>query len=357
MPLDPNKFTRKTSEALQAAQSLARDRNHTQVTPEHLLAALLGQPESVVLPVLERLGVAPKTVRDRVDEALGALPQVYGQTTQHAQLSPDAYQVLEAADAQRADLGDDYLSTEHVLLAMSRSGAGGVGDLLRGLGCHARRAARRAQGRAGQPPGHEREPRGPVPGARALRARPHRRGAQGQARPGHRARRGDPARHPGAVAPDEEQPRAHRRAGRRQDRDRRGPRAAHRRGRRARGPARQAPHRARHRCDGRGREVPRRVRGPAEGGAQGDRRLRRRGHHLRRRAAHDRRRGRRRGRGRCRQHDQADAGPRRAAHDRRHDARRVPQVRREGRRARAPLPAGATWASRRSTTPSPSCAA
>jgi len=133
MALDPNKFTRKTGEALQAAQSLARERNHTQVTPEHLLAALLGQPESVVLPVLERLGVAPKTLVDRVDEAIGALPQVYGQTTQTAQLSPDAYQVLEAADRQREDLGDDYLSTEHVLLAMSDV-AGGVGDLLRSSG-------------------------------------------------------------------------------------------------------------------------------------------------------------------------------------------------------------------------------
>jgi len=133
MALDPNKFTRKTGEALQAAQSLARDRNHTQVTPEHLLAALLGQPESVVLPVLERLGVAPKTLGDRVADAIADLPQVYGQTTQTAQLSPDAYKVLEAADEHRSDLGDDYLSTEHVLLAMSEV-VGGVGDLLRSAG-------------------------------------------------------------------------------------------------------------------------------------------------------------------------------------------------------------------------------
>ncbi|MEX2256429.1 MAG: ATP-dependent chaperone ClpB [Acidimicrobiia bacterium] len=133
MALDPNKFTRKTGEALQAAQSMARERNHTQVTPEHLLAALLGQPESVVLPVLERLGVAPKPLVDRVGEAIGALPQVYGQTTQTAQLAPNAFAVLEAADTQRSELGDDYLSTEHVLLAMSEV-AGGVGDLLRSAG-------------------------------------------------------------------------------------------------------------------------------------------------------------------------------------------------------------------------------
>ena len=102
MPLDPNKLTRKTGEALGAAQALARELNHSQVTPEHLLAALVGQPEGVVLPVLERVGVASKTVRDRVDDALSRLPKVYGETAQQAQLSPGAYAVLEAADAERS---------------------------------------------------------------------------------------------------------------------------------------------------------------------------------------------------------------------------------------------------------------
>src|SRR3954464_16042274 len=133
MPLDPNKFTRKTGEALSAAQALARDLHHSQVTSEHLLAALVGQPESVVLPVLERIGVSSKTLRDRVDDVLSRVPKVYGQTAQQAQLSADAYRVLEAADAERATLGDDYLSTEHLLLAMSEV-SGGVGDLLRGVG-------------------------------------------------------------------------------------------------------------------------------------------------------------------------------------------------------------------------------
>ncbi len=133
MPLDPNRFTRKTGEALQAAQALAREQNHSQVTPEHVLAALLSQAEGVVLPVLERLGVSSKAVRDRVDEALSALPKVYGQTAQQAQLSQDAYGILEAADQERSGLDDDYLSTEHILLAMTEV-TGGVGDLLRGLG-------------------------------------------------------------------------------------------------------------------------------------------------------------------------------------------------------------------------------
>ena len=133
MALDPNKLTRKTQEAIGASQGLARERNHSQVTPEHLLAALVGQAEGVVLPVLERVGVAPKAVKDAVDAALAKQPQVYGATAQAPQVSQDAYRLLEAADAERADLGDDYLSTEHVLLAMTKV-AGGVGDLLRNLG-------------------------------------------------------------------------------------------------------------------------------------------------------------------------------------------------------------------------------
>lgn len=133
MALDPNKFTRKTAEALQTAQSSASEGNNSAVTPEHILTALIGQPDGVILPVLERVGVAPTAVRNRVDEAITALPQVFGSTTQNAQLSPESFKLLESADDARRELGDDFLSTEHILLAMSQL-AGGVGDILRSLG-------------------------------------------------------------------------------------------------------------------------------------------------------------------------------------------------------------------------------
>jgi ATP-dependent Clp protease ATP-binding subunit ClpB len=133
MPLDPNKFTRKTQEALGAAQALARDQHHAQVGSEHLLHALVGQPEGVVLGVLEGVGVSPKNISDRLDAALNAIPKVYGETAASAQMSTEMYKLLEASDEERRDLGDDYLSTEHLLLAMTKV-PGGVGDLLRGLG-------------------------------------------------------------------------------------------------------------------------------------------------------------------------------------------------------------------------------
>src|SRR5256714_6684760 len=116
MAFDPNRWTIKTQEAFQAAVGLARERNNAEVTPEHLLAALVGQSEGVVLPILQRVGVAPLTVRNQVEEALSRLPRAYGG---EAQIGRALRETMEGADAARAELGDEYLSTEHLLLVMA----------------------------------------------------------------------------------------------------------------------------------------------------------------------------------------------------------------------------------------------
>ena len=183
-------------------------------------------------------------------------------------------------------------------------------------------------------------PGGRLRGAREVRPRPRRRGARRADGPGHRPRRGDPARHPDPLAQDEEQPGPGRRPRRGQDRDRRGPRPAHRARRRARGAADKTVFALDMGSARRRREVPRRVRGAPEGRAQRGQGGRGADPAVHRRAAHGRRRRRGRGRDGRRQHAQADARARRAALHRRHDARRVPQAHREGRGARAPLPAG-----------------
>ena len=133
MAVDPSRFTRKTQEALAAAQALARDAGNTEITPEHMLRALLDQSEGVVSGVLERIGISVTDVRKRVDEALAKQARVSGATVRDAQLGASTLRVLENADAERATLNDDYLSTEHVLLAMCEV-PGGVGDLLRSSG-------------------------------------------------------------------------------------------------------------------------------------------------------------------------------------------------------------------------------
>jgi ATP-dependent Clp protease ATP-binding subunit ClpB len=133
MPLDPNRFTRKTQEALGAAQARARDTGNTEVSPAHLLRALLDQPEGIVSGIVERIGVDLATLKRRVDDELGRQPRVTGATVRDAQLATDAFRVLEAGDTERAQLDDEFLSTEHLLLAMSNV-TGGVGDILRGAG-------------------------------------------------------------------------------------------------------------------------------------------------------------------------------------------------------------------------------
>ncbi|HET7490233.1 MAG TPA: AAA family ATPase [Acidimicrobiales bacterium] len=116
MALDPNRWTRKTTEAFSTATDLARSANNPEVTPDHLLAALLGQADGVVLPLLERAGIAPLTARNTVNDALAKLPKAYGA---EATVGRELQRVMEAADTARADLKDEYLSTEHVLLVLA----------------------------------------------------------------------------------------------------------------------------------------------------------------------------------------------------------------------------------------------
>ena len=80
MALDPTRWTLKTQEALQEAINRAKAANHAEVTPDHLLAALLGQAETVVVPELQRVGITQLGARDPVDTTLTQLPANYGRT-------------------------------------------------------------------------------------------------------------------------------------------------------------------------------------------------------------------------------------------------------------------------------------
>ena len=116
MALDPNRWTLKVQEAFSAAIDAAKQASNPEVTPDHLLAALLGQGEGIVLPMLQRLGKEPLPLRNQVNEALAKLPRSYGS---EARLSRELNQVFDAADSARTELTDEYLSTEHLLLALA----------------------------------------------------------------------------------------------------------------------------------------------------------------------------------------------------------------------------------------------
>ena len=131
MALDPNRWTAKTQDAFRAAAEAAKDQSNPEVVPAHLLAALLGQEDTVTLPVLERVGVAPFSVRNRVQDILAKLPRSYGGGD--PQLGRDASTVLNRADQERQTLGDEYLSVEHLLLALSELVGVSHDDLLAAL--------------------------------------------------------------------------------------------------------------------------------------------------------------------------------------------------------------------------------
>jgi ATP-dependent Clp protease ATP-binding subunit ClpB len=127
-----DRLTTKSQEALQQAQSLADKRNHQAIDVEHLLFALLGQKEGVVLSLLQKLGVGVASLADRLQKALDRLPQVTdaaGQTF----ISPRLKNVIESAETEAEALKDEYVSTEHLLLAMVRD-SGEAGKLLKELG-------------------------------------------------------------------------------------------------------------------------------------------------------------------------------------------------------------------------------
>ena len=86
MTIDPNQWTQKTREGFVAAQDLAKTESHPEVTPEHLLLALVGQADGVVLPILQRMGQEPMVVRNRLNEKLKALPKAFGGDVQQLSL-------------------------------------------------------------------------------------------------------------------------------------------------------------------------------------------------------------------------------------------------------------------------------
>ena len=119
--MDLDRLTHRSQEALQEAAGLARDRKHTEVGTAHLLLTLLSQSEGIVLPILQRLGVTPTALRNRIGEVLGAAPAAYG-ASGDVRMSQGLARVLEAAGEEAEQLGDDYVSTEHLLLALTDAG-------------------------------------------------------------------------------------------------------------------------------------------------------------------------------------------------------------------------------------------
>src|SRR5690625_3117089 len=114
-----NKFTIKAQEAVQSALELAQNLNHQAVEPAHLLKALLDDPENVVITILNKLGVPVQPIRDEVERKMRGFPVVKGASVSGQYLSNATREVFDAASRQAAELGDEYVSSEHLLIALA----------------------------------------------------------------------------------------------------------------------------------------------------------------------------------------------------------------------------------------------
>jgi ATP-dependent Clp protease ATP-binding subunit ClpB len=117
MSIDPNRWTLKTRDAIEQAQSLASEQHHAQITPAHVLFAALDQADGIAPSLLEQMGVDRLAARNRLLNELDRLPRAIGGSA--PELAPPTRAGLERADATRSDMGDDFLSIEHVLLAFA----------------------------------------------------------------------------------------------------------------------------------------------------------------------------------------------------------------------------------------------
>jgi ATP-dependent Clp protease ATP-binding subunit ClpB len=128
--MQADRFTIKSQEALQAAIAIAAARHHTETQPEHLLLALLEQPESVVGPVLRKLGAQTDAIRRDLNAALDAKPTITAGANEPS-TSRELLDVLRAAEREAGKLNDEYISTEHILLALTAAQAGEAAAILK----------------------------------------------------------------------------------------------------------------------------------------------------------------------------------------------------------------------------------
>src|SRR5215207_3219533 len=133
MSFNTNRFTQKSEEAIVAAQNLAERNGNSIVDPEHLLLALLEQREGVVPAVLGKLNVPLGALVQQVRAELGKLPRVSGSSVQ-LELSNRLRNVLVRAHDELAQFGDEYVSTEHLLLGILAHASGAAQRILQQAG-------------------------------------------------------------------------------------------------------------------------------------------------------------------------------------------------------------------------------
>ena len=115
-----DKFTLKSQEAIQGAQKLAQDSNHQEIRVAHLAKSILTQPDSIVVPILQKMGVDPSLVLMDINQLIEKIPQVSGQGVGQSYIGTDLKQLLDHAFSVAHQMQDDFVSQEHLFLAILR---------------------------------------------------------------------------------------------------------------------------------------------------------------------------------------------------------------------------------------------
>jgi ATP-dependent Clp protease ATP-binding subunit ClpB len=124
-----DKFTAKAQEAIQEAQQKALKNGNQSIEPVHLLAALVTQPEGVVSPTLQKMGISPERIAMEAEKGMGALPRLTGNVEQYA--SPALNRLFQFATEEAEQFKDEFVSTEHILLGMTRLKGDPADEILR----------------------------------------------------------------------------------------------------------------------------------------------------------------------------------------------------------------------------------
>jgi ATP-dependent Clp protease ATP-binding subunit ClpB len=127
--MQPDRFTVKSQEAVADTLQLATRLRNPEAAPAHLLVALLAQEEGLAVPILQKVGADPASVRSRAEAAVQELPRLSGEEQAQPQPSSTLRKVLQDAEGEMKRKGDEYISTDHFLLALTGKGSG-VAELL-----------------------------------------------------------------------------------------------------------------------------------------------------------------------------------------------------------------------------------
>jgi len=134
-----DKFTIKSQEAIQAAQQLAQSKSHQEIHTAHLAKAIFEQPEGVVVPVLQKMGVDPAVVLMELNRLIDKIPQVSGSGAGQAYISAELKQILDKAFSVATRMQDEFVSQEHLFLSIIQESRSEVSKMLHGKGVDEKR--------------------------------------------------------------------------------------------------------------------------------------------------------------------------------------------------------------------------